>query len=63
MYTTQSLFLKVQLYCKLSLLIEKCYVVTFQGRVIKIIQKLKSKWVKRVDILGCLKGMQVRNSY
>lgn len=41
MYTNQSLFLKVQLYCKLSLLIEKRYVVTFQGRVIKDYTKIE----------------------
>lgn len=35
LYTNRSLFLKVQLYCKLSLLIEKCYAVTFQGRLVK----------------------------
>lgn len=32
MYTNRNLFLIVQLYCKLSLLFEKCYVVTFQGK-------------------------------
>lgn len=32
MYTNRNLFLIVQLYCKLSLLTEKCYVVTFLGK-------------------------------
>lgn len=41
MYTNLSLFLKVQLYCKLSLLNEKCYVVTFWGRVIKSYTKIE----------------------
>jgi len=41
-YTNRSLFLRVQLYCKPSLLTEKCYVATFQGRVIKGYTKIEA---------------------
>lgn len=56
MYMNKFIF-NSTVYCKLSLPTEKCYLITFQEKVIKGYTKLKFKWWK-----SCCPRLPYRNA-